>query len=412
MAKLVNEAVGLAAVSTGSPGKYKIRLIDAGIGSSGVYPAATLQQAAADRIFPKGTRVHLDHPFKQSEMSGPRSVKDWCAVLEEDAVYNSEQESLESSIRVFKPYQQLIEEMKDEVGMSIIAFAETSPATTPGGLPVVDKLTEGLSVDFVTAAGRGGKILQVLEAAAAAAGSMPVKEATNGDRRRQLSKALADAYQNEDNYIWVVDFDEEQHLVWFSTEGPRIWEQAYSVADDDLSVILDGEAVEVRAVTQYVRVNPEPDAQAQDQTEGAEMDPETKAKLDELTAANEALKTENAALKAASQAKENAEKAQALFAQAESLKPLPAAAQERVTKAALANLPVDEAGALNETALTTMVDESAKAEAEYLEAAKAAGQSQNESLHGFGESNPVTEGASTPTRTHNPWGRPITTTKG
>ena len=151
--EIVNEAVGLAAVSTGSPGKYKIRLIDAGIGSSGVYPAATLQQAAADRIFPKGTRVHLDHPFKQSEMSGPRSVKDWCAVLDEDAAYNSEQESLESSIRVFKPYQQLIEEMKDEVGMSIIAFAETSPATTPGGLPVVDKLTEGLSVDFVTAAG-------------------------------------------------------------------------------------------------------------------------------------------------------------------------------------------------------------------------------------------------------------------
>ena len=408
MAKLVNEAVGLAAVSTGSPGKYKIRLIDAGIGSSGVYPAATLQQAAADRIFPKGTRVHLDHPFNQSEMSGPRSVKDWCAVLDEDATYNSEQESLESSIRVFKPYQQMIEEMKDEVGMSIIAFAETSPATTPGGLPVVDKLTEGLSVDFVTAAGRGGKILQVLEAA----GSMPVKEATNGDRRSQLSKALTDAYQNEDNYVWVVDFDEEQHLVWFSTEGPRIWEQVYSVADDDLSVALDGEAVEVRAVTQYVRVNQEPDAQAQDQTEGAEMDPETKAKLDELTAANEALKTENTALKATQQAKENAEKAKALFAQAESLKSLPAAAQERVAKDALANLPVDEAGALNETALTTMVDESAKSEAEYLEAAKATGQPQNESLHGFGESNPVTEGASTPTRTHNPWGRPITTTKG
>ena len=135
MAKLVNEAVGLAAVSTGSPGKYKIRLIDAGIGSSGVYPAATLQQAAADRIFPKGTRVHLDHPFNQSEMSGPRSVKDWCAVLDEDATYNSEQESLESSIRVFKPYQQLIEEMKDEVGMSIIAFAETSPANALGDRP-------------------------------------------------------------------------------------------------------------------------------------------------------------------------------------------------------------------------------------------------------------------------------------
>lgn len=409
MAKMVNEATGLAAVDTKTPGKYKIRLIDAGVGSSGVYPATTLEQAARDRIFPRGTRVHLDHPFKASEMSGPRSVKDWCAVFTEDAEYNGDQESLEAEIKVFKPYQELIGEMKDEVGMSIIAFAETSPSSVPGGMPNVDRLTQGLSVDFVTQAGRGGKILQVLEAA-----GMVAKEATDNDRRKQLTTALRDKYQNDDNYVWVADFDEEQHLVWFSTDGPRMWEQGYSVADDDLTVSLDGDAVEVRTVTQYVRVNPEPDTQTQDQTEGAVMDAETQAKLDQLAAENARLAKENADMKAAQLTKDNTDKATGLIDAAESIKPLPVAAQARVKATVLASLPVDEAGALNETALATMVDESAKTEAEYLEAAKGITPPQLESaqVNGFGESMPVTEAGTTPARTRNPWGRDISTMKG
>ena len=407
MAKMVNEAVGLAAVSSGTPGKYRIRLIDAGVGSSGVYPAATLQQAASDRIFPKGTRIHLDHPMKASEMAGPRSVKDWCAVFTEDAAYNPDEQSLESAIRVFKPYRELIDEMKDEVGMSIIALAETSPSSTPGGMPTVDRLTDGLSVDFVTQAGRGGKILQVLEAA-----GMMAQEATTGDRRDQLIKSLRAIYQTEDNYVWIVDFDEEQHLVWFSAEDGRLWEQGYSVASDDLTVTLDGEPAEVRAVTQYVRVNPEPDTQTQDQTEGAVMDAETQAKLDKLAEENAALAKANADLKTAQLAKDNAEKATGLIDAAESIKPLPAIAQARIKASALAALPVDEAGTLNETALAALVDKSAKTEAEYLEAAKGTHPPQQESVTGFGESAPVSEAGTAPARTHNPWGRPITTTKG
>ena len=44
-----------------APGKLLIQLITPGWGSSGYYSAEVLEQAANDKVFAKGTQMHIDH---------------------------------------------------------------------------------------------------------------------------------------------------------------------------------------------------------------------------------------------------------------------------------------------------------------------------------------------------------------
>ena len=65
---LITEALPGQPQATGEPGRYMLRIITAGEGSSAFYPPEVLQQAAADRIFAFGTHMHLDHPTAAEEL--------------------------------------------------------------------------------------------------------------------------------------------------------------------------------------------------------------------------------------------------------------------------------------------------------------------------------------------------------
>ena len=147
------------------PGRLNVQIITPGWGSSGYYPPETLQQAAEDKVFPAGTHMYLDHPTAfEAEERPNRSIKDLTAVLTEDAKWNGN--ALVANVRTFGPFASAVAEMVDAIGVSIRADAEVSEGEAEGrrGI-VVERLTNARSVDFVTAAGRGGKILQVLESA-------------------------------------------------------------------------------------------------------------------------------------------------------------------------------------------------------------------------------------------------------
>ena len=396
-----------AALVKASDGRYLVRLIDAGEGSSATYPPAVLEQAAKDRAFPAGTRIHLDHPSESGAQEMPgRSVKDWCAVLTEDATYNPESQALEAPIKVFRPYQVLIEDLQEYVGLSIHAWIESTP--TPGK-PVATRFLPSPhnTVDFVTAAGRGGKVLSALESARDAS------EATARDRREQLSQAVKDAYQTAPNgYVWVRDYDEDNGLVWFEDHEDRTWQQSYTVAADDLSVALTGDAIEVRPVITYVPVS----SAGQEQQEGTKMPQIDEAKLAELTAAAERvskLETESAekdrliaerdkALKA----HENSLLAGKALPTVEGFDKLPELAQARVAEHLSRNVPVNDAGDFDAEKFNTVAAAAIKSEADYL--AKVSPASEN--LRGFGDSRPASESAPT-RRTRDAWGDPIKTKK-
>ena len=253
MPKRIHEALNLTVESVDAPsGRQSIQLIDAGWGSSGYYSARVLENAANARVFPKGTHMYLDHPSQTEEHDRPeRSVRDLAAVLVEDAVWNGT--ALVGEAKVFKAYRELLTDpdVAENIGLSIRAFADTTIGEAEGRKgTIITALTEALSIDYVTKAGRGGRILAVLESA-----RTRVDEATSNDTRDALNAALRAAYGAEDVWLWLRDFDDT--TVWFTREdadSSAIYQQAYALADDGTAVLADGDPIEVRARTEYVPV--------------------------------------------------------------------------------------------------------------------------------------------------------------
>jgi len=148
---------------------YPIKLIAPGKGSSAYYPAEVLERDGP-KIFGAGTQVFLNHPTAAEEAARPEGdVNNLAGVLTEAAHYDhsgSQGPGLYGRMKVFADHAQTVEEKAPFVGMSIRAYGEAEKGKTVDGLPVLKSLTAAESVDVVTRAGAGGKILQ--EAARAA----------------------------------------------------------------------------------------------------------------------------------------------------------------------------------------------------------------------------------------------------
>lgn len=138
-------------------GNMLIQLITPGQGSSGSYSAEVLQEAAQSRTFPAGTLMFADHPGEAEAYDRPeRSIRDVAGVLIEDARWDGA--ALVAEARTYEPWTKVLGEMADAIGVSIRATADVAEG-------VVTRLDRGISVDFVTQAGRGGKIREVYESA-------------------------------------------------------------------------------------------------------------------------------------------------------------------------------------------------------------------------------------------------------
>ena len=256
MPKQITEATA-GTVVPAAPGKIKVGLITPGNGSSGYYSQQVLENAARDRVWPKGTHVFFDHPSESEMHDRPeRSVRDLAAVLSEDAYWDGV--GLVAEASVIGPYRDLVTDpvFVESVGMSIRATAESRAGEVDGKhTTIITQLVEGLSVDLVTRAGRGGRVLAVLESARADA-RRAITEATANDTRDALHTAVRAAHGADETWVWVRDFDEA--TVWFDVEADTemaTYAQAYTRGDDG-AVQLAGDRTQVRARTEYVPVAP------------------------------------------------------------------------------------------------------------------------------------------------------------
>lgn len=157
----VREATAGAPTQLGGR-RIRVTLLTPGQGSSGFYPPETLEAAARDKTFPKGTHMMIDHPTQTEQYDRPeRSVRDLAAVLTTDATWNGS--ALTAEAQVFPQFADLITALEGVIGVSIRAQGEIEPSTV-NGQPVrrITRLTNAESVDFVTKAGRGGTY-EVLE---------------------------------------------------------------------------------------------------------------------------------------------------------------------------------------------------------------------------------------------------------
>ncbi len=308
-------------------GRMLVQAISAGLGSSGLYRSEVLERAARDRLIGRGTPLHVDHATETERHDRPeRSVQTIAGVFTSDARWDAERQALVGEVQVFPRWREDLAEMAPYIGLSISGTATDVTEGEYEGrrVPVIEGLASIDSVDFVTRAGRGGKVL-VIESA---------------PPERALIEQVFDLY------------------------GPALREAGLRIAP-----------------VQPPRV-PVPPAGQSTTTTRSQEDPTMpqieEARLRQLEADAGRVQTLESERDTATQRAERAERelaesrardaARPIIAAvlAESTIALPAAAVTRATESVLARVPLTEAGQLDETAVRTAATEARTAEETYV----------------------------------------------
>lgn len=252
MPQRITEATGAVGQLTGKT--QLVTIITPGWGASGYYSAEVLEKATAEKVWPAGTLMHIDHPTLAETTDRPeRSVSTVGSRLIEDAHWNAAEKAVQARVRVVPQWRETLADLMESIGASIYTMAETEPGEAEGrhGNIVTRLIPDPFNtVDYVTVPGRGGRIAAVLEAA---------REATHNETRDQLRDALRNAYGTDGRYVWLVDSDDT--TAWFEMEDPdrsATYQQAYRM--DGEAVVLDGEPTEVTKRVTWVPVTTDPPA--------------------------------------------------------------------------------------------------------------------------------------------------------
>ncbi|VXC44399.1 hypothetical protein [Nocardioides sp. AX2bis] len=361
-----------AAAEAKKSGRMLVQFINPGWGSSGYYSPAVLEAAATDGVIPAGTHMYADHPTEAEDIERPvRSIKDLMAITTE-AAYLADDGALVGEVQVVPQWRDLVETVKDSIGVSIRGSAtdivEGEADGRRGGI-IEGLVAPVMSVDFVTRAGRGGRVLSLLESAAANRRAVRhgVAEATVNDTREALQNVLRDTYSGENTWVWVRDFDDE--TVWFELEtdgdGSGIYGQGYTTGADDQVVSLTGDRTEVRVTTTYVPVRPGGTTTSATSTTTEESKEDTMPQIEEARLRQleadagrvTALESERDTEKARADQAENAlAESRRTDAARKVLVEHEATFTQLEARGLLADLPVAEDGSLDADAFKTAVD--------------------------------------------------------
>jgi hypothetical protein len=159
------EATTAGMKATGSPRRYRARLIEGDRwGSSGYYPRKVLERDGPT-AWAAGTLMYLDHPSLTEQADRPeRSVRDLAATIATTPVY--EGDGLYADVEVMPHAAALVESLASTVGLSVRGEGTASYGTIGDRSgAIIESLDHGYSVDFVTRAGAGGALVSLLEAA-------------------------------------------------------------------------------------------------------------------------------------------------------------------------------------------------------------------------------------------------------
>jgi hypothetical protein len=214
---VISERAAAAAKATG---KMLVQFIDPGWGTSGYYSPDVLAEAAANRVIPAGTHMYADHPTADERNTRPeRSIRDLMAVTTSDAQVAANG-GLVGEVRVMAPYQELITDLKDHIGVSIWGDAtDVSEGTAEGRRGrIIEGIEKVSSVDFVTRPGRGGQVLQLLESARQVDDEM-VTVVPDSWLADGIHVELAEALEEVATSAAGVSGTEKLHAYWRHGEG-------------------------------------------------------------------------------------------------------------------------------------------------------------------------------------------------
>lgn len=166
--QVLGDAVQLRERAIGADGIVKVKLIGPGWGSSGFYSPEVLERDGP-KAFKAGTHMFFDHPSLSEERDRPEgSLKNLASVLVSDASYvesGPDGAGLYADAKVFSGYKDALEELAPHIGVSIRGDGKVTEGERDGKRGrIVEQISRGRSVDWVTVPGAGGKAVQLFEA--------------------------------------------------------------------------------------------------------------------------------------------------------------------------------------------------------------------------------------------------------
>lgn len=163
------DVISLVEKSVREDGTALIKVIKPGWGSSGFYSEGVLKRDLG-KAFPKGTKMYWNHPTAAEEKDRPeRDLRDLAAELVEDTRYDvngADGPGGYARAKVFSAWRPIVAELAPHIGTSIRALGKATQGEAEGRRgPIIEELSTGRSVDFVTMAGAGGKVVELFESA-------------------------------------------------------------------------------------------------------------------------------------------------------------------------------------------------------------------------------------------------------
>jgi hypothetical protein len=167
--ELTGDLVPLVEKAVKKDGTASVKIIQAGQGSSGYYPADVLQRDGP-RVFAAGTHIYLDHPSVSEERDRPeRSVRDLAGSLTGPAEWKEDGTAgpgLYAPVKFIDSVAPHVNAIAAISGMSIRASGKAGTREVDGKkVRSIESIDVAHSIDVVTRPGAGGKVLDLIEAA-------------------------------------------------------------------------------------------------------------------------------------------------------------------------------------------------------------------------------------------------------
>lgn len=251
-----------------SGAKREITIIRAGWGSSGYYSEKVLERDIP-RIFPSGTHMYLNHPTESEDEARPeRDVRDWVGVTETTPrMAGIDSVTTATIFEHWLPVINGIVEGGGKLGTSIRAFGlgEWGSAAGKDG-NIIERLTEGLSIDYVTLPGAGGsvgaslteseraRLVPLIESARLAVPAH-LQETLDSEIREGLDSAATAAWGGDSIYVYCQDFDVDNAwaIFWINPDNEEsYYYKSQFSRDSEGNVSLAGDPEKVKRDVSYV----------------------------------------------------------------------------------------------------------------------------------------------------------------
>lgn len=251
----------------GTGAKREITIIRAGWGSSGYYSEEVLERDIP-RIFPSGTHMYLNHPTESEDQARPeRDVRDWVGVTESTPrMAGIDSVCVATIFEHWLPVINGIVEGGGKLGTSIRAFGLSDQGSAGGREgAIIERLTEGLSIDYVTLPGAGGAVGALTESerraltplieSARLAVPAHLRETLDSEVREGLNSAGTAAWGGEKIYVYCEDFDVDNAwaIFWVNPDdNESFYYKSQFTRDAAGNVALSGDPEKVKRDVNYV----------------------------------------------------------------------------------------------------------------------------------------------------------------